>query len=177
MVVHTNSHRKGEPYNATIHSSRQYPMRFFVTRHPFTRIISSYLDKFYLPDFWFLRGKKYAEKTLAWVKSRPADFLTQHFDDVQSLFAENSQKQLKCGKRITFAQFVKATLNDTETHWAPIHSLCNPCTFEPTHIVHTESFLPDSRVILRQMGIENVVDDLNHDTTVSICTLYDCFTI
>ena len=30
----------------------RYPIRWLVTREPVSRLISSYLDKVYLPDFW-----------------------------------------------------------------------------------------------------------------------------
>ncbi|RUS76801.1 hypothetical protein EGW08_015447, partial [Elysia chlorotica] len=48
-------HRKakyGMAFDREKHSLENYPIRFTVARDPFSRLLSSYLDKFYLPDFW-----------------------------------------------------------------------------------------------------------------------------
>ena len=41
----------------------------------------------------------------------------------------------------------------TEPHWDPIHQLCDPCQFQPTHIVKMESFTPDAQAVLHDMGV------------------------
>ena len=42
----------GRPFRKGMDDWRHYPTRFTVARDPFSRVLSSYLDKAYLPDFW-----------------------------------------------------------------------------------------------------------------------------
>ena len=57
-----------------------------VTRDPFSRLVSSYLDKAYLPDFW-----RSHMMTLQGSTHLPArddqDFLRKHFDVIAAKFA------------------------------------------------------------------------------------------
>lgn len=172
LLVHYDNLRNGVKYDSVKHSPTNFSMRFIVSRDPFSRLVSSYLDKFYLPDFWEYLGKLFSQNTLNWSKKRIPDFLTRHFDSLQSVFDKNKTRdqQAQCGKRLSFAAFVMSLLNKPETHWMPVHKLCNPCDFKPTHIVHIENFASDSSVILRKMGLDKVVEGFTHDEQVQTRT-------
>ncbi|RUS91637.1 hypothetical protein EGW08_000610, partial [Elysia chlorotica] len=51
---------KGSIYSLWRHGMDRFPTRLLVTRDPYSRLISTYLDKIYLPDFWNYESKEIA---------------------------------------------------------------------------------------------------------------------
>ncbi|GFN87374.1 carbohydrate sulfotransferase [Plakobranchus ocellatus] len=49
-------------YNRRSHGPSQYPVRLLVARDPLQRVLSAYLDKIYLPDFWHSHGRSFVSK-------------------------------------------------------------------------------------------------------------------
>nr|KAG5698876.1 hypothetical protein BaRGS_006770 [Batillaria attramentaria] len=110
-------------------------------RDPFSRLWSAYIDKLFLPDFWSEIGV-------------PA---------VRKIRGPNATAQArKCGNDVTFAEFVEYSLTSSEPHYDPIYKRCDPCQYRPTVIGTMETFARDSLFLLRRMGLEWVLKDVDH---------------
>ncbi|RUS83460.1 hypothetical protein EGW08_008776, partial [Elysia chlorotica] len=133
--VHFNN-TVSEPYNPSTHRLERYPTRILVARDPLDRVLSSYLDKLYLPDFWHSLGMRISR---------------------QARRREDSAEQVTCGKYVTFSEFVSASFGEPEVHWDPVHSVCNPCRFRPTHVSLMPTFSSDAKAILSDMGHKHVL--------------------
>ncbi|RUS76799.1 hypothetical protein EGW08_015445 [Elysia chlorotica] len=168
MEVHIMA-QYGVPYIEEKHGVKNYPIRFTVARDPFSRLLSSYLDKFYLPDFWTQADKR---KTIIPVKNTgKIDFMRSHFDSLavqydKNFTANSTSKVKKCWKYITFAQFVQDSLVNKETHWDPISTLCNPCKFNVTNLSYMETFPQDAAAILDRLGLHGYMDNKDRDYQV-----------
>ena len=104
--VHDEFHGgKGKPYSISTYDMKAFPTRLLVTRDPYSRLLSTYLDKIYLPDFWNWETKQIAQD-LKWRRGssyshsfwedydftsnereefeREDDFLRHHFEMIQS---------------------------------------------------------------------------------------------
>ncbi|KAH9489738.1 hypothetical protein Btru_057110 [Bulinus truncatus] len=169
-LVHTDQGR-GVAFTDQ-HNKERYPVRFLVTRDPFSRLLSTYLDKFYLPDFWFSEARKMIRNRAPNETICETDFLRVHFTKMASRFGNGTQEphspnRTHCSKYMTFSEFVRAGLNVSEPHWMPIHQICNPCLFNVTHVLRMETFNQDARLILDRMGMDNVLDNINPVTQVN----------
>ena len=113
-----------------------YSFRFMFTRDPYARLWSGYLDKLYLPDFWWWLGVQIVNTT------RPDA-------DIRSL---------KCGYDVTFEEFLSYTVVNLQSgfrvdnHFAPIYTQCNPCTIKFDIIGKLETFGEDSRLVLEEIN-------------------------
>ncbi|XP_076470160.1 carbohydrate sulfotransferase 9-like [Babylonia areolata] len=114
--------------------------RFMFSRDPYSRLWSSYLDKYYLPDFW-LRFPVHAHSRN---KSRA------------------SGTAVSCGNNVTFPEFIEYSLRVQEPHWNAISSLCDPCVFRPNLLGSMETFARDARVVLDKAGLGWILDDSMH---------------
>ena len=121
------------------------------TRDPFSRIWSAYLDKIVLPDFWLQIGV-------------PA---------VKTQRRNASTHSLQCGDDATFEELIRyvlprAKLYQSDNHFAPIHSVCNPCLLNFTYIGKIETFKDDVKHILEDNGLNYLLDLnlLNETNTV-----------
>ena len=112
--------------------------------HFLSRLWSTYLDKFFLPDFWTLFGGKILNQS----QPRP------------------NKEELMCGSNVTFTQFVDYTFKVNEPHWNPVSSSCDPCQFKPQVIGKMETYSRDARALLDRAGAGWIVDDVDHDTHV-----------
>ena len=121
------------------------------TRDPFSRIWSAYLDKIVLPDFWFQIGV-------------PA---------VKTQRQNASTHSLQCGDDATFEEVLRyvlprAKVFQSDRHFAPIHSVCNPCLINFTYFGKLETFKDDVKHILEDNGLTSLLDTnlLNETNTV-----------
>ncbi|KAH9489736.1 hypothetical protein Btru_057106 [Bulinus truncatus] len=174
--IHT-AYVTGTPYMSR-HNAAAYPTRFIVARDPYSRLLSSYLDKIYLPDFWptnalmMIEGRN--SSTFSSVRElRKTDFLRRHYDDVMRLFpteaAGNSTlNDTACGKYLTFRDFIVDGFFLQEPHWVPIHMICNPCVLNVSHVSYMETFTSDAEVLLYKMGLGHLLDDISPDVQVDI---------
>lgn len=163
-------------YNYTDVNTTQFLTRFLVTRDPYSRLLSSYMDKIYLPDFWKDEVVKHLAKNLSKHSSPDGneDFLRNHFNEMAKIFQNKTNvskitthANTTCGKYMTFSEFVESGLDRAEPHWMPIHTVCNPCKFKATHISTIETFAADAKFILSRMNLEHVIANLNHTVQVS----------
>ncbi|CAL1535137.1 unnamed protein product [Lymnaea stagnalis] len=216
LLVHQQG--QGEPFQHYIHNPHKYLTRVMVSRDPLARILSSYLDKFYLPDFWESYGTTFMEQvtgfarmnsmrepvrtgmdfshaklsnSCSWIRNKlnssvsvpnakqindntvtADDFMRKHFDDMANRFwpkhgtgsfqtGSSTYQDTRCGKYLTFSEFVLASMYEEEPHWQPTYQVCNPCQFEPTHVSYMETFNADAKVVLGSMGLKDLVDQLD----------------
>ncbi|XP_071111684.1 carbohydrate sulfotransferase 11-like [Haliotis cracherodii] len=111
--------------------------RFMVSRNPFTRLFSAYIDKLYLIDYWSRAGRTIVSRR------------------------ENaSALSLRCGHDVSFAEFLSYVVDVGERdvlsldgHWRPIEHTCNPCAFKPDIVSKQETFSQDARFILSRFGL------------------------
>ena len=71
----------GQPFSLRYYNMTQYPTRILVARDPYSRLLSVYLDKIYLPDFWNFESK---ELLKALRKDRKFKFIQEHGYSSQS---------------------------------------------------------------------------------------------
>ncbi|CAG2250518.1 CHST11 [Mytilus edulis] len=88
--------------------------RIMIVRDPFERLLSGYIDKFFLPSpiFWKKRGR----------------YIIKHFRP------NSSVKEQSCGHNVTFLEFIQYVVhvstrekNMEEPHFTPMHTHCKPC--------------------------------------------------
>ncbi|XP_005094238.2 carbohydrate sulfotransferase 11 [Aplysia californica] len=135
-------------YNLTIQRdlTRNY-FRFMITREPYKRLWSVYIDKFVLVDGWF------------WDLFAP-EIRTRYlatFGNGETL--ENT----KCLKDISFKEFIHyvseigskspENLND---HMIPVHYTCNPCHYKPTFVGNLETMTDEKPIILDRLGLSRI---------------------
>ncbi len=99
-------------------------LRVLFVQHPLERLWNSFMDKFFLLEFW---------STLA-------------------LQMETSGVEEKCPKSVTFLEFIEFTLPLYEENWAPVTELCNPCDFRPHIIGHVETMREDAFFTLHKVS-------------------------
>lgn len=175
--------KSGRKFVPTIHSPGRFPTRFLVVRDPFSRLVSAYLDKAYLPDFWAteIRGllKEKGLRGGGWLvgggRDDSGDFLRADLEKIQRLFGQgvagteglrDTTRDKQCGKYATFREFIEAGIDREEPHWMPIYQICDPCLFSATHISRMETFTRDANALLGKMGVANAMDDLDTDAQV-----------
>ena len=92
-------------------ASKRTGSRFvFVSRDPFSRLLSAYIDRIFLPSMSYRLAK----------------------DVARSMGTHNSDTK-HCANDVKFADFLKyiadRVLHDKplNKHWTPMYTLCNPC--------------------------------------------------
>ncbi|XP_061164449.1 carbohydrate sulfotransferase 10-like [Saccostrea echinata] len=102
---------------------------FHVTRNPYSRLYSAYIDKIFLPGFSKLAS------------------------DI------NKMNGKSCNKSVSFEEFLKFILADFlyESHWQPISSMCASCSVPYNVISKQETFNTDVHFILDQLNISNLL--------------------
>ncbi|KAL4223706.1 Carbohydrate sulfotransferase 11 [Mactra antiquata] len=128
---------------------------FLVSRNPYSRLFSSYIDQIYLPNKWFLASYMIPGKA--------------------------KKNQLVCGNDITFDTFLNFASDfiikgvSIDLHWAPIFSICKPCITNIDILAKQESFNEDAEYILDLVGvdqasrkeIENILKETNKESAIA----------
>ncbi|XP_022080142.1 carbohydrate sulfotransferase 11-like [Acanthaster planci] len=141
---HPKGLRKLSHFNPAEQTHRLHTYtKFMYTRHPFRRILSTYLDKFagrVLP-FWEPLAKHIIMK-----------------------YRRNAkvQKLLKSGRNITWHEWI-AYLTDPreragfDSHWMEIHKICSPCKVRYDYLGKLETANDDARYILTSLGLQDKI--------------------
>ena len=114
-------------------------IRFLVTRSPYSRLYSAYVDKLFLPELWNSYGRNI----------------------VKNLRPNATELSKACGNDVTFAEFLKMIayrdrvhINWRNPHWLPIEQLCSPCTYKYNFIIRQETFSRDRDYLVSKVGIK-----------------------
>ena len=116
-----------------------------VTRNPWTRIYSAYMDKVYRLQVDYIKQIK-----------RMANIIGNY-----------------CGEIPTFEQFLQfiVVMNSKrrklDPHWRPISTLCRVCSNEYTYIMKLELFVEDSSYVLNDLIVEDLA---TKDALISLLT-------
>lgn len=123
-----------------------------VSRDPYSRLYSAFVDKMYLPLFY---------KTAMKIVQKQRGI---------------TQNKLICANDITFQEFLQYIVGSVHRgrilnrHWAPIFSLCKPCDVHAFALVKQESFSADVEYALKEIGVANdqfeAIYDALHDHRV-----------
>lgn len=157
---------------------KEHTRTVVVSRNPFSRLYSAYVDKLYLPLFWEQFGSLAGSKVLPdmfyntskeFLKTAKGEIPTSgrimKYRDklMQSGLLVTRTVTVKvtpvCANNATFEQFLKFVINQTqkglplEPHWAPISHLCHPCKMNTFKIVKQESFAEDVEYALNSVGM------------------------
>ena len=109
-------------------NERRMSRSVLTARDPYSRLYSAYVDKVLLQRFGSGKLKR-------------------------------NNLHSACGSEITFQEFLSAILKTTfegkplNRHWAPIISLCNPCSVTPFALVKQETFSTDVEFVLHEIGV------------------------
>ncbi|XP_069133790.1 carbohydrate sulfotransferase 14-like [Argopecten irradians] len=118
--------------------------KFMFVRHPYTRMLSGYVDKIFTNNFIF------------WEKTGRI-ILKNHRKNL-------SEKSKTCGHDSTFPEFIQHVI-ESETsgkhrnpHWYPMFDGCRPCRLQYDFIGKIESFKEDLENLLKSQNLQEVVD-------------------
>jgi len=129
-----------------IHNILGSSRTFIITRDPYTRLYSGYIDKLFSANvlFWDNVGK----------------FITHN------LRSKASNKSIACGHDATFPEFVKyfifsETFNKKRNgHFTPMYDNCRPCQIKYDIIAKMESFSEDTLSVLKILNMTSLHDTL-----------------
>ena len=140
--------------------------KFMITRNPFERLLSAYTSKFKEDQEWY--ENKYAPRIieanyLSALTRRRIDFLKLELnfraEKVVKEMGDHIARQLKrlgagAGNfKITFLEFLNYVIATSKSwnvdyHWAPITTICNPCSIRYDILAKFETLYEDSQAIL-----------------------------
>ncbi|KAI8775926.1 carbohydrate sulfotransferase 11 isoform X1 [Biomphalaria glabrata] len=144
IITHYSSFSR----NVSVYSDEPGPselsnkLRFMFVRDPYSRLWSAWIDKFWLPDFWFTEGANIVN------------------------FFNLTEAEKECPTNISFVQFLTYISRDKflqepkllNEHWAPYRFLCDPCVFKPHVIGKMETFHADTSTILEAVNLTWVLE-------------------
>ncbi|XP_045199727.2 carbohydrate sulfotransferase 14-like [Mercenaria mercenaria] len=126
-----------------------YSTKFIFVREPYERLLSGYVDKLFLPyaPYWFELGR----------------FI------VKSFRQNGGSSASSCGDDVTFEEFVRYYLNSLKTntrrdvHFSHNYEHCRPCEIDYDYIAKLENFKEDTLFILKEMGLDNIIQIKNFE--------------
>ncbi|XP_068246376.1 carbohydrate sulfotransferase 11-like isoform X1 [Palaemon carinicauda] len=120
-------------------------VRIISVRHPFSRLVSAYRDK-------FTNGSR--------------TFVSRHRVKITTTILKLMDRPVKPFQSVVvpFSLFLKGIITENNRggvltmnrHWRPYSSNCKPCRFPYDYIVKQETFEEDLRYIVLKLGIEEV---------------------
>ena len=118
---------------------------FFVTRNPYTRLFSGYIDKIFVPKFWKLA------------------LILHHFANREQLSIKSIQEYLKVENAkgncyvddVSFDVFLRyvVTTNQMDPHFTPVSMLCDPCKRNYSAIIKQEHFKEETLFTLDKFSV------------------------
>ncbi|KAH6925504.1 hypothetical protein HPB50_006196 [Hyalomma asiaticum] len=125
------------------HSERRNYTKVLFVRHPFERLVSTYIDK-------ALRGRK----EMAWAYNA-------YWNNIPGVRAENRSP--------TFSEFVDFVLGTTgencDDHWTPYYARCHPCLLDYDFVGKLETADRDFPLFFSLAGIAGKVEVHRHDNS------------
>ncbi|XP_045206837.2 carbohydrate sulfotransferase 14-like [Mercenaria mercenaria] len=133
---------------------RKYQLKYFIiSRNPYSRLYSAFVDKSFLLFAKAANSGKYSRSQ------------KMNCSLANQIYNESFQQFLD---RI----FVEIRTGDSNHHWMPIFSLCNPCYTDIILHVKLEEFSRDMKYIYSRLGFsEEVQTHLKNLTTSKLASL------
>ena len=135
MDVHKSVKLKGAHHLDFSRTSRRHPRTILVSRDPYSRLFSAFIDKIFVPLMYRDAIRK-----------------------VQTQRKVNATNVV-CANDINFEEFLTYVVDnvrsgrDLDPHWTPIFSLCKPCDTSAFSLVKQETFTKDVEYVLKLVGI------------------------
>ena len=130
-------------FRAKFKEAQKKTRTILMSRDPYTRLYSAFIDKFYIPN----KSESYTREMLAVAKGIPA-----------------SKLERCTGYNLTFQEFLTSvvysaiampSLKYLDKHWAPMTVLCKPCFVNQFAIIKQETFAEDTKETLRLLNIDS----------------------
>lgn len=150
-----------------------------VSRNPYSRLFSAFVDKVYLPLFWEHFGTVEGARTLPdivfnttkeYLRTSKGELIrNRHMLRFKDKLREHGLLVTKnisikitpvCANDVTFESFLRFVIEQAklktplEPHWAPISHMCHPCKINTFKIVKQETFAADVEHTLRSVGMD-----------------------
>ena len=143
-----------EDYIGFKRNSRRISRTVLVSRDPYTRLFSAFIDKMFLP---LMYG---AAVSIVQRQRMP------------------NNRNISCANDITFEEFLSDIIDGAREgkslnrHWAPQFALCNPCEINVLSLVKQETFSADVEYVLKEVGVAkdefDVIHDALHDHNIDV---------
>ncbi|OWF49033.1 carbohydrate sulfotransferase 11-like [Mizuhopecten yessoensis] len=136
---------------ATVPDMLQNSTIVIISRDPYTRLLSAYIDKIFSPNAIF--ADKIGKFALPLTRKEP------------------SEQSLRCGFDLTFKEFIKYFIQSEssglhrDNHFAPAYQMCLPCTYDYNYIARTDTLLNDTVYLLSQLGEKQLAENLQVNFT------------
>ena len=135
-MARTDIHSRLSKFGMSFDSeARKQSRTILVSRDPYSRLFSGFIDKIYLP-----------------LLNTAAINVVRNQRDL-------TENEVESANNITFQEFLQYILDKTSQgatlnrHWAPIVSLCNPCNVHAFAVVKQESFSADVEYALKKLRV------------------------
>ena len=126
-----------------------------VSRDPYSRLFSAFIDKMFLPEM---------------------------YPGAVGIVQRQRKTNSSCANDITFEEFLKDIMEsvgngqELDVHWAPIENICHPCdNVNSFALVKLETFTADVEYVLKEVGIADnefeVISDALHEHRLESSTL------
>ncbi|CAL4172264.1 unnamed protein product, partial [Meganyctiphanes norvegica] len=151
-------------------SSSPAPTTFMISRHPLTRLVSVYRDKFV--------------GTVVYYRKLSKDII-RRYPHLQIQEIKKGQSSRRSRLIPSFPAFVQFILDEAakghrlDEHWSPMHSFCTPCLVDFNAFAKMETLEEDGNYIIFSTGIEDLIApkkiNLAHkNPTSSVAQSYLC---
>ena len=122
--------------------ARRNSRTVLVSRDPYSRLFSAFIDKMFLPGMYAV---------------------------AVGIVQRQRKTNSSCANDITFEEFLKDIIEsvgngqELDIHWAPIENICHPCgNVNVFALVKLETFTADVEYVLKEVGIaDNEFEDIN----------------
>ena len=126
--------------------ARRNSCTVLISRHPYSRLFSAFIDKMFLPEL---------------------------YPEAVGIIQRQRKTKSSCANDITFEEFLNDIIENVRkrkilnVHWVPIDNLCHPCDVNAFAIVKLETFTADVEYVLKEVGIADnefkVINGALHD--------------
>ncbi|XP_062577765.1 carbohydrate sulfotransferase 14-like [Saccostrea cucullata] len=129
--VHVIGNRKLST-SALIKTKQSNSVTLIVSRNPYSRLYSAYVDKFYL--FGLVK-------------------------EAREISKKSGKRSLSCGYNVTFTEFLDYVISKAyggyqiNRHWAPVYLLCHACDVRYDIVSKTDSLSADIEYVLDNINI------------------------
>ena len=113
-------------------ATEQAPRTVLVSRNPYSRLFSAFIDKLFLP---------------------------MYYSSAVAIVQRQRQSNDSCANDITFEEFLTDIIDNVrkghklDVHWTPIVNLCKPCSVHAFALIKQETFTTDVEYVLKEVGI------------------------
>ncbi|XP_054750526.1 carbohydrate sulfotransferase 11-like isoform X1 [Lytechinus pictus] len=162
-VLHNlGTNTKGKIYLDYLHrypniSHRRFMLqnytKFFFVRHPFTRILSAFRNKFAPNTSYYFRNK--GQEAERWLSRYGSQIIEKYRGKAEAIrVSSNWNKEYD----LTFSEFIRFLVDpytdSYNKHWSDIHSMCLPCDIDYDVIGKYETINEDADYILRLINVD-----------------------